>query len=62
MREVAQRLNVPHSWVEKIELADRRLDLVEYLRYCQVLGVDPHKGLDLIADKVQITNPAKEKT
>ena len=52
MRDVAKKLDVSHSWIEKVELGDRRLDLVEYIRYCQILEVDPHEGLDMIADKV----------
>jgi transcriptional regulator with XRE-family HTH domain len=49
MREVAAKLKVPHSWVGKVELGDRRLDVLEYVRYCQVLGADAKKGLDVVA-------------
>ena len=48
MRELARRLNVRHTWIGKIEQAERRLDLLEYLRLCEALGVDPHEGLDLL--------------
>jgi len=48
MREVAKRLGVHHSWIGKIELGDRRLDLVEYVRFCRIVGADPHDGLDLV--------------
>ena len=50
MRELGERLGVIHSWVGKVELGERRLDLVEYVQYCNGLGIDPHKGLDLILD------------
>ena len=48
MREVASKLKVPHSWVGKVELGDRRLDVLEFVRYCQILGADPKKGLDMV--------------
>lgn len=48
MRTVAARLNVPHSWVAKVEQGERRLDVVEFARLCLALGLNPHKGLDLI--------------
>ena len=48
MREAGERLGVLHSWVGKVELGERRLDLIEYVQYCNALGIDPHEGLDLI--------------
>lgn len=48
MRELAERMDVIHSWIGKVELGERRLDIVEYVRHCKALGIDPHEGLDLI--------------
>lgn len=48
MRELGERLGVIHSWVGKVELGERRLDLIEYVHYCNAPGIDPHEGLDLI--------------
>lgn len=48
MRELANRLDRPHSFVQRIEEGDRRLDVVEFVWYCQALGVDPLLGLELI--------------
>lgn len=45
MRELAEQLDVPHSWVGKVEQVERRLDVFEYVQLCQCLGVDPAKGL-----------------
>ena len=45
MRDLAARLEVPHSFVGKVEQRERRLDVVEYLIYCQALGVSPMDGL-----------------
>jgi len=48
MRELGEKLGVIHSWVGKIEQGERRLDIVEYLRICTALEIDPHEGLELV--------------
>lgn len=48
MRELAHRLDRPHSFVQRVEEGDRRLDVVEFVWYCQALGIDPALGLELI--------------
>lgn len=48
MRELASRLDEPHSFVQKIEIMERRLDVFEYTLYCEALGVDPVEGLTLL--------------
>ncbi len=45
MRDLAEKLDVSHSWVGKIEQGERRLDVLEYVRLCKSLGVDSGKGL-----------------
>ena len=48
MRALAERMDKPHSFVQKVEQGERRLDVVEYVWYCQQLGVKPRDGLLLI--------------
>lgn len=48
MRELASRLDEPHSFVQKVESMERRLDVLEYCLYCKALGVEPSKGLELL--------------
>lgn len=48
MRELGGRLYIPHSYISKIEHCERRLDIVEFVRYCNALGVDPRQALDMI--------------
>ena len=48
MKELATRLDVIHSWVGKVELGERRLDIVEYIHYCNALDIDPSEGINLI--------------
>ena len=40
-RELAKRLERAHSYVSRIEKGDRRLDLPEFLQWCEVLGANP---------------------
>ena len=48
MRSLAQVLGTPHSFIGKIENQERRLDVVEFIRYCQALEIDPIEGLALL--------------
>ena len=48
MRDLAEKLEVPHSWVGKVEQMERRLDVVEDVRLCQSIGIDPVQGITLI--------------
>ncbi|AIY66176.1 helix-turn-helix domain-containing protein [Pseudoalteromonas sp. SSM20] len=48
MRSLAQVLGTPHSFVGKIENQERRLDVVEFIRYCQALEIDPIEGLTIL--------------
>lgn len=48
--DLASRLSKPQSFVSKIERCERRVDVVEFCRLAQALGIDPHRLLsDLIA-------------
>jgi len=38
-------IDEPHSFVGKIESAERRLDVYEYVVYCEALSVNPRLGL-----------------
>lgn len=51
MRQLAEKLSTPHSFVGKIELHGRRLDVGEFIYYVQVLGHDPAVELQRIIDK-----------
>ena len=54
MRELGEKLGVIHSWVGKIEQGERRLDLIEYIRICDALDIDPHEGLDIVRNVLSI--------
>ncbi len=45
MRQLAERLDVHHSWIGRVELGERRLDVMEFVRYCHALEADPTEGI-----------------
>jgi transcriptional regulator with XRE-family HTH domain len=61
LRETAAALKVPPSWVGKAETGDRRLDVVEYVKLCEVLGLDPLKGLKMVLSAKAESKPATRK-
>ena len=48
MRALAERMDKSHSYIQKVEQGERRLDVVEYVWYCRSLKIEPQIGLDLI--------------
>lgn len=39
-RALAERLDVVHSFVGKVETGDRRMDVFEFIEYCRALDWD----------------------
>ena len=48
MRELATRIGEPHSFVQKVESMERRLDVYEYDQYCRALDLDPKAGFEFL--------------
>jgi transcriptional regulator with XRE-family HTH domain len=59
MRTVAQVMKIPHSWVGKVEIGERRLDIAEFVKLCRVMGADPHVGLSLLESQMKTSRVAK---
>lgn len=57
MRDCGKKLGVPHSFVGKVETGERRLDVVEYVEYCKVLGINPIEGINIIEDNLVSKDP-----
>lgn len=53
MRDFAEKLDKPHSFVGKVEHGERRLDVVEFVKYCTALGIDSHEGINVIQDAIK---------
>lgn len=48
LRAVAEILGRHHSVVGKLEQDRRKVEILEFVAYCQAIGADPHEGLDII--------------
>ncbi|NQU05167.1 MAG: helix-turn-helix transcriptional regulator [Calditrichaeota bacterium] len=46
--QLAQNLSKPQSYVSKYENCERRLDVVEFLEICKVLGINPQDILEKV--------------
>ncbi len=60
MREVGERLGMPHTFVQKVETGERRLDVVEYVWYCEALDIKPYHGIDIVVDHL-VARPPRSK-
>ncbi|MBX9634258.1 MAG: helix-turn-helix transcriptional regulator [Magnetospirillum sp.] len=39
--DVAQAMGTDQSQISKFERGERRLDILDYVRYCEAIGLDP---------------------
>lgn len=53
LREASLAMGRHHSVLGKMEQDRRKIEVLEFVRYCQVLGVDPHEGLEVLIDSLQ---------
>ena len=51
MRELGLLMNTHHSIIGKIELGERRLDVIEWIQYCKALNADPFVCLETLIKK-----------
>ena len=60
-RALASRLGVPHSWVAKVESGERRIDLLEFLRFMTACDADPVGVFQRIAARVSPSQAASRR-
>lgn len=48
IRDLAEMLGESRSVVGKIETGERRLDVFEYVQYCEALELEPEEGLKFL--------------
>lgn len=51
MRDLGEKLNVPHSFIGKVEQGERRLDVIEFMQYCDAIGISSIEGINIILSK-----------
>ena len=51
--DVASALGVPQSYVSKCESGERRVDIVELLRLCEICGSDLQSFADRLARELE---------
>ncbi len=51
-RELAKEMGVIFSFIGKVETGDRRLDLIEFIKYCKVLDIDTKELLTQLEEKI----------
>ena len=49
--DLAKILKKPQSYISKVESGERSMDIIEFLDYCNGLGLEPSKWLKKIIDK-----------
>ena len=49
-QQTATVLGKPQSYVSKYEQGERRLDLIEFIEICSVLGCDPRTIVEKLAE------------
>ena len=48
VRQFAERIDESHQFVNKVETFQRKLNVYEYVQYCQALNLQPEDGLELL--------------
>ena len=52
LREAANKVGRHHSVIGKMEQNRRKIEIVEFVEYCQALGIDPHEGIDVLLTSI----------
>ena len=50
-KDLAKSLHRPQSYISKIESGERSIDVVEFINYCQAIGIDCAKFIKRVSDK-----------
>lgn len=51
MRDLGESIKEPHSFVQKVEANQRKLDIFQYVQYCEALKIDPAETLKILMNK-----------
>lgn len=53
LRDVGELVGRHHSVIGKMEQDRRKIDVVEFVEYCQALGADPKEGIGIISKELK---------
>lgn len=59
-RDLARRLQVPHSWIAKVETGERRIDLIEFCWFMRGCGTDPIGVFTRVAQQIPVKHNARD--
>jgi transcriptional regulator with XRE-family HTH domain len=59
VRDLAIVIDEPFQFISKIETAQRKLNIHEYVQYCDALSLDPVEGLAILSHKNLLINKIK---
>ena len=54
MRDLGEIIKEPHSFVQKVESNQRKLDIFQYVQYCEALEIDPGETLTILMSKSKL--------
>lgn len=60
-RDLALRLGVSPSWVAKVEIGERRIDLLEFTRFVAACGSDPEILFSDLARRLRVGGKGQKK-
>lgn len=52
-RQLGSRLGKPQSWIHNCEVANRRVDVTEFIRWAQACGVSPTEAFERVLRTVR---------
>jgi hypothetical protein len=54
LRSASALLERHHSVLGKMEQYRRKIEILEFVYYCEKIGVDPHEGLDVLLQSIRL--------
>lgn len=62
LRQAGALMGEGHQFVEKVEKSQRKLNVYEYIQYCEALSLDPCHGFNLLSQnkKLSVTTFKKD--
>ncbi len=61
LRELAPLIGAHFTSVGKMEQDRKKIELVEFIKYCQAIDADPHEGLEIIIKSIAEQSYRKKK-